>query len=252
MNLHGQRYADEHRYKVNGWAILPENSLVYNIYFVREPNQRSMDEVLRRPWADEREDYVEYKRLRNVWRQETRNKREEKRKRNFELAHQYVQSLERSSEDSSDPIPHQSEGLPRLGKRWSQDKDKAAKVLGQPQFPQEGEMGPLTLQSSMSSQAAVTSSSLKSALKDTVKATGTKDGSTDEARRRPARVYDGSEDQYDSMAASASSNASDTESPINNAADIGRLFAVMNLGELQTVNAMYSKYIKPRKATGGR
>jgi len=40
--------------------------MVYDIHFVRLPDQQPMEEVLCRPWVEEIEDYKEYKRLRQL------------------------------------------------------------------------------------------------------------------------------------------------------------------------------------------
>lgn len=61
-----------HRHKVMGWSIKtdPKNAeTVFLITFKRLPNERSMDLVLSRPHTDEVEDYIEYKRLRQVHRE---------------------------------------------------------------------------------------------------------------------------------------------------------------------------------------
>lgn len=42
--------------------------MVYDIHFKRLPIEPSMDLIMRRPYADEIEDYKEYKRLRQVYR----------------------------------------------------------------------------------------------------------------------------------------------------------------------------------------
>lgn len=57
------------RHRVTGWSIKSDpksNGMIYDISFKRLPNQPSMDSVLRRPWVEEIEDYKEYKRLRQV------------------------------------------------------------------------------------------------------------------------------------------------------------------------------------------
>ncbi|KAK0342818.1 hypothetical protein LTR91_023166 [Friedmanniomyces endolithicus] len=54
---------------VAGWTIkmdAKKKEMVYFISFKRLPDQLSMDEVLRRPWTEEIEDYREYKRLRRL------------------------------------------------------------------------------------------------------------------------------------------------------------------------------------------
>ncbi|KAK0931073.1 hypothetical protein LTR29_016449 [Friedmanniomyces endolithicus] len=54
---------------VAGWTIkldAKKKEMVYFISFKRLPDQVSMDEVLRRPWTEEIEDYREYKRLRRL------------------------------------------------------------------------------------------------------------------------------------------------------------------------------------------
>ncbi|KAK0306397.1 hypothetical protein LTR01_006255 [Friedmanniomyces endolithicus] len=63
----GLRYDGLHR--VAGWTIkldAKKKEMVYFISFKRLPDQVSMDEVLRRPWTEEIEDYREYKRLRRL------------------------------------------------------------------------------------------------------------------------------------------------------------------------------------------
>lgn len=57
------------RHVVTGWSIHPSPSpdskeMIYEVKFKRLPGEPSMEEVLRRPYADEVEDYKEYKRLR--------------------------------------------------------------------------------------------------------------------------------------------------------------------------------------------
>ncbi|KAK1069858.1 hypothetical protein LTR12_006547 [Friedmanniomyces endolithicus] len=57
---------------VAGWTIkmdAKKKELIYFISFKRLPDQPSMDEVLRRPWTEEIEDYREYKRLRRLARE---------------------------------------------------------------------------------------------------------------------------------------------------------------------------------------
>ncbi|KAK0811335.1 hypothetical protein LTR38_003663 [Friedmanniomyces endolithicus] len=54
---------------VAGWTIkmdAKKKEMLYFISFKRLPDQLSMDEVLRRPWTEEIEDYREYKRLRRL------------------------------------------------------------------------------------------------------------------------------------------------------------------------------------------
>ncbi|KAK3069756.1 hypothetical protein LTR53_011651 [Teratosphaeriaceae sp. CCFEE 6253] len=66
----GLRYDGLH--KIAGWTIRPDpktREMMYLISFKRLPDQPSMDEVLRRPWTEEVEDYREYKRLRQLARQ---------------------------------------------------------------------------------------------------------------------------------------------------------------------------------------
>ncbi|KAK3671336.1 hypothetical protein LTR78_008796 [Recurvomyces mirabilis] len=61
----GLRYDGLH--KVSGWSIKRDaktKAMVYDIHFVRLPDQQPMEEVLCRPWTEEIEDYKEYKRLR--------------------------------------------------------------------------------------------------------------------------------------------------------------------------------------------
>ncbi|KAK0322479.1 hypothetical protein LTR82_006438 [Friedmanniomyces endolithicus] len=63
----GLRYDGLHR--VAGWTIkldAKKKEMVYFISFKRLPDQVSMDEVLRRPWTEEIEDYRGYKRLRRL------------------------------------------------------------------------------------------------------------------------------------------------------------------------------------------
>lgn len=58
-----------HSHVVTGWSICTDpktKQMVYDIYFTRLSSEVSMDVVLRRPFADEVEDYKEYKRLRHV------------------------------------------------------------------------------------------------------------------------------------------------------------------------------------------
>ena len=44
--------------------------VVFLVTFMRLPNQTPMEEVLARPWSDEVEDYAEYKRLRQLAKEE--------------------------------------------------------------------------------------------------------------------------------------------------------------------------------------
>ncbi|KAK4574942.1 hypothetical protein LTR86_000792 [Recurvomyces mirabilis] len=63
----GLRYDGLH--KVSGWSIKRDTktrAMVYDIHFVRLPDQQPMEEVLSRPWIEEIEDYKEYKRLRQL------------------------------------------------------------------------------------------------------------------------------------------------------------------------------------------
>lgn len=58
-----------HRYKVASWSISHDartDRLHYDITFKRLPNEAPIDAVLVRPWAEEIEDYREYKRLRQA------------------------------------------------------------------------------------------------------------------------------------------------------------------------------------------
>ena len=58
-----------HRHIVPGWSISRKaktGEMVYDINFKRLPSQLSVDAVLRRPFADEVEDYREFKRLREA------------------------------------------------------------------------------------------------------------------------------------------------------------------------------------------
>lgn len=60
------------RHKVTGWTVKTDPKTaetVYLITFKRLPNEVSMDTVLSRPYTDEVEDYIEYKRLRHVHRE---------------------------------------------------------------------------------------------------------------------------------------------------------------------------------------
>lgn len=53
---------------VTGWSIAPDpktKSMIYEVKFKRLSSEPSMEEVLKRPYADEVEDYKEYKRIRN-------------------------------------------------------------------------------------------------------------------------------------------------------------------------------------------
>lgn len=55
------------RHKVTGWTLKKEtktNEIALVITFKRLASEPSMDSVLCRPWSDEVEDYVEYKRIR--------------------------------------------------------------------------------------------------------------------------------------------------------------------------------------------
>ncbi|KAK4542675.1 hypothetical protein LTR36_006247 [Oleoguttula mirabilis] len=63
----GLRYDGLH--KVTSWSIVTEpktKSVTYDISFKRLPSERNMDEVLRRPWTEEIEDYKEATRLRHL------------------------------------------------------------------------------------------------------------------------------------------------------------------------------------------
>ncbi|CAK4031173.1 unnamed protein product, partial [Lecanosticta acicola] len=67
----GLRYDGLH--KVTGWSLKKDpntHEVVMLIHLKRTPNQVSMGEVLARPWSDEIEDYAEYKRLRQLARDE--------------------------------------------------------------------------------------------------------------------------------------------------------------------------------------
>lgn len=59
------------RHKIAGWSIHREartKEIIYEVRFERLAVESSMDTVLRRPFADEIEDYREYKRLRQLHR----------------------------------------------------------------------------------------------------------------------------------------------------------------------------------------
>lgn len=54
---------------MTGWSIKNDTktkNVFYDISFKRLEGEHSMDEVLRRPWTEEVEDYKEYKRLRQL------------------------------------------------------------------------------------------------------------------------------------------------------------------------------------------
>ena len=55
------------RHRVVGWSIsrdVKTEEIVYLIKFQRLPSEPGMETVLCRPWSDEVEDYLEYKRIR--------------------------------------------------------------------------------------------------------------------------------------------------------------------------------------------
>jgi hypothetical protein len=55
-------------FSVAGWSIYYDTSIktwFYDIKFTRLPCETTMEEVLCRPWAEEVDDYKEYKRIRN-------------------------------------------------------------------------------------------------------------------------------------------------------------------------------------------
>ena len=55
---------------MTGWCIKMDSKTrqtVYDISLKRLPSELSMDEVLRQPYAEEIEDYKEYKRLRHIF-----------------------------------------------------------------------------------------------------------------------------------------------------------------------------------------
>lgn len=61
------------RHRITGWSIyrsLTTKDMIYEIKFERLSTETSMDLVLRRPFADEIEDYKEYKRLRQLHREQ--------------------------------------------------------------------------------------------------------------------------------------------------------------------------------------
>lgn len=55
------------RHKTVAWSVVRDRitgAWTYNITLQRLPDQEPMEKVLRRPWAEEIEDYREFKRLR--------------------------------------------------------------------------------------------------------------------------------------------------------------------------------------------
>ncbi|KAI9660539.1 MAG: hypothetical protein M1821_009890 [Bathelium mastoideum] len=196
----GIRY--EGLYKVDGLSCKTEDGVVmYYPRLVREPGQRSMDEVLNRPWADEREDYAEYRRLRNLWREDARRLREEALKHGPQhTSKKNPESPERSSDGSSEGVPDQFEGRVQIRSQMSTVEDKAARVLGKPNLPTGfcGEAAPLLPQNS--DPKSETSKSSKTERRVIFKTGGTKDGATDEAKHRTRHSYDGSEERHSVIA----------------------------------------------------
>lgn len=57
------------RYKITGWSLktnFTSKETEYIVKFQRLPHQTGFEQVLERPWAEELEDYMEYKRIRDV------------------------------------------------------------------------------------------------------------------------------------------------------------------------------------------
>ncbi|KAJ9638348.1 hypothetical protein H2201_002732 [Coniosporium apollinis] len=74
----GIRY--DGQYKVVGWTIRPpkptedvSSSVIWEVTLEREPGQALMEDVLRHPLADEVDDYMEYKRIRGLDRDELKS-----------------------------------------------------------------------------------------------------------------------------------------------------------------------------------
>lgn len=67
-------------YKITGWSLKThftrEQRMVteYIVHFQRLPHQKGFEQVLERPWAEELEDYLEYKRIRDL--EHTKRKKE--------------------------------------------------------------------------------------------------------------------------------------------------------------------------------
>ena len=217
---------------------------MYDIQLIRQGDEQPMTEVMLRPWADEREDYVEYRRLRNMW-------REESHKRTPQRARKHLHASDISDEDAAnelfDPFAHftaQEKNLKTRGMMLATDT-KLTEMLAPRREPSR-------LLSRTPETMTMTTKSLEMASKVASRNNGAKDGAMDEGRLRTRHLFDGSEDDGQMILPASFLQARDSpppEEPINAAVSIGRQFSQMSLVQLQTINAMHSEHIAKRRTT---
>ena len=200
-----------------------------------------------RPWADEREDYVEYKRLRDQWRNETPKR----------PARQLRKPAQSSDVTDEHPSVQTSDHLvsgehSKAQKKHQIVESKSAKVLGQPDLSKQFNTKAPISNSKASDPTSVTSKPSKTASKEKSNANAAKDGAVDEKTQRARRAYDGSYDQKTTTASSAPKEARGSPGPArptNAAVDVGRQFSSMSLNQMQCMNAALSEHVFPRRAS---
>ncbi|KAL9062269.1 MAG: hypothetical protein Q9157_009073, partial [Trypethelium eluteriae] len=206
----GIRYDGLH--KVTRWFIKMQNGqFVYDIYLTRMPDQRPMEEVLLHPWADEREDYAEYRRLRETWR-EGDHKNARQRPRAVQSSDVYDDASSGQASDQS----LQEDTNARM--KVPMTDNKSMKILGQPELPKLSE---LELSSPTADLFTIPSKSPKTVSRVALDTNGSKDGAACENKQRVRRLYDGSEDEVELDSQDTASEARSTpesERPPRNAA----------------------------------
>lgn len=113
---------DFHRYKVASWSISRDSSterMVYDITFKRLASEASMEDVLQRPWAEEIEDYKEYKRIKK----EAKDKRAETLRKAKQDGPGVVVT---ASDGPADEHPAKSPGRRREDSAWEVYEDETA------------------------------------------------------------------------------------------------------------------------------
>ncbi|KAL9094984.1 MAG: hypothetical protein Q9165_002586 [Trypethelium subeluteriae] len=223
---------------------MQNEQFMYDIHLTRMPDQRPMEEVLLHPWADEREDYGEYRRLREVWREGAHsNSRHRVRTVRSDI---YDDASSGQASDQS----FQEDTNARM--KIPMTDNKSMRILGQPELPKPSDLklSPLTTES-----FTTPPKSPKTVSRVALNTNDSKDGAASEGKQQVRRLYDGSEDEEELGSQDTVSEARSTPEserpPPNAAVEIGRQFGQMTSGQMQAINALYSTHIKKRRESPG-
>ncbi|KAI9705689.1 MAG: hypothetical protein M1820_005099 [Bogoriella megaspora] len=226
----GIRYDGLHR--VIGWsAKLLNGTLEYDIQVAREPDQTPIDQCLKRPFTDEREDYVEYRRLRNQWRI-MRAKHPHKHKRQHRTTD--------TNEDSR--ITPEEDFLVRT--KITGVGTKFTKLIGQPDLPPEEGFNGESNSNTISARTRTTTSNTAARLSSRTAMRRSLDGPTADE----LFSFSNSSPNLDPEPKAIRAPRTPAKQRLKiTGIEVARLFSQMSLGQVSILNAAFSDHVISRK-----